>query len=282
MKYVDPLSATSLYIELYFNDVKISTATAFVLKYDEKYYLITNWHVVAGRDADTRECLDKKHCSIPNKLLVSFHKKGELGQWLEKEIQLLDEDGTPLWIEHPLSNLIDVIAIPIIETDEIDFFPIDFSLKDTDMAPLVAMPVSIIGYPLGLSIGGKWPIWKTGHIASDHDLDFVKDKPAFLIDATTRASMSGSPVVMRADSFQRLNGNYAIAAGVNTRFLGVYAGRISRDSEIGRVWKPFLISEIIEQKLIFNEETGRLAPTRNSNCPCGSQSKFKNCCGSVA
>ncbi|MDF4518534.1 trypsin-like peptidase domain-containing protein [Vibrio parahaemolyticus] len=282
MKYVDPLSGSALYVEPHFNDVKLSTATAFVLRFRESNYLITNWHVVSGRDADTEECLDKKYLAIPNKLKVLFHKKGKLGEWVEKDIPLLDENEEPLWLEHPHSNLVDIVAIPIESNKDIELFPIDFNLKDTDMMPFPALPVSIIGFPLGLFTGTRWPIWKTGHIASDHDIDYEENKPAFLIDATTRSGMSGSPVVMRADSFQTQNGNYSIAAGMQTRLLGGYAGRIHGESEIGRVWRPFLIQEIVEQKLLFNDESGRSRVNRNDNCPCGSLNRFKQCCGTIA
>jgi hypothetical protein len=281
MKRVDPLSGTSLYVEPYFNGMKLSTATAFVLKFDDKFYLITNWHVVSGRDADTLECLDK-NLAVPNKLIVSFHKKDCLGEWIEKEIQLLDGEDKPLWMEHPLSNIIDVVAIPIHETNEIELFPIDYSLKDTDMIPQTAMPVSIIGYPLGLSSGKRWPIWKTGHIASDHDIDYEEGRPAFLIDATTRSGMSGSPVILRADSYQTSSGNTILAGGMQTRLLGIYAGRIHGESEIGRVWRPFLIQEIIEKKLVYSDESDRNSVPRNAACPCGSQQRFKTCCGSIA
>ena len=94
--------------------------------------------------------------------------------------------------------------------------------------------------------------------------------------------MSGSPVVMRADSYQTSSGNYRLAGGIQTRFLGVYAGRIHGESEVGRVWRPFLIREIIEQKLMFNDESGRPTVSRNTTCPCGSNDRFKECCGAIA
>jgi hypothetical protein len=107
------------------------------------------------------------------------------------------------------------------------------------------MPVSIIGFPFGLSTAGAWPIWKTGHIASDPDLDY-DDRPAFLIDATTRAGMSGSPVVLRSyGGYASSKAHMVIGGGPGTRFLGVYSGRIHNQAEIGRVWRPSSIKEIL-------------------------------------
>ena len=122
---------------------------------------------------------------------------------------------------------------------------------------------------------------KTGHIASYPDIDSETDRQAFLIDATTRAGMSGSPVVLRLDSYSKSDGSQVIAGGVATKFLGIYAGRIHDDSEIGRVWRPFVLQELLQGKLIFDEVTRRVAPSRLSPCPCGKQKRFKECCGSA-
>ena len=110
------------------------------------------------------------------------------------------------------------------------------------------MPVSIIGFPLGLTSEGAFPIWKSGHIASDPDLDY-NGLPAFLIDATTRGGMSGSPVVLR------LLGGYSTRSGStimtqtrpSTLFLGIYSGRVHGESEIGIVRRPKVISEVLER-----------------------------------
>ena len=282
IRYVDPLSCTSLFIEPRFNELGLSVATGFLLKYCENTYLITNWHVVSGRDADSQECLDK-NLAIPNNLMVSFHKKGSLNEWVKKRIDLLDDNDEPLWLEHPSGNKVDVVAIKLDKTDGIEMYSLDFELKDKDMVPVTAIPVSVIGYPFGLSAGGNWPIWKTGNIASDHGIDFEINRPAFLIDATTRTGMSGSPVVLRvADSYQTSSGDFILEAGIKTRFLGVYAGRIHGKSEIGRVWRPFVIQEIIEDRLLFNDETMRVSPSRIAKCPCNRDLRFKECCGKVS
>jgi hypothetical protein len=127
-------------------------------------------------------------------------------------------------------------------------YPLDLALADVDMLPDVAMPVSIIGFPQGLTGPGKLPIWKTGHIATDPDLDF-DDKPVFLIDATTRAGMSGSPVVLRLNSgYRTTKGSMVISSGFLTRFLGVYSAQFT-DTEIGYIWRPRVISEILSNGL---------------------------------
>lgn len=278
--FVDPLSGTSLRVALQFNGIELSFATAFSVRWQGSDYLVTNWHVVSGRDADTNKCLDK-NAAIPNTMAVRFHAKGQLGQWTTIDIPLIGSDGEALWLEHPLGRKIDVAAIKIPPevASRVSLFPLDIGLASVDMVAMPAMPVSVIGYPLGLSAGKYWPIWKTGHIASDPDIDFEPGRPAFLIDATTRSGMSGSPVVMRLDSYLKSDGSQVLAGRIKTKFMGIYAGRIHDASEIGRVWRPFVLSELFEGRLFFNQETRRIAPTRLAPCPCGKHSKFKDCCG---
>lgn len=281
---VDPLSVVVLRVVPKFNDVELSAASAFVVRFSNADYLITNWHVVTGRDAETNKCLDRESAAIPNSLTVRLHKRASLGQWTEINVALVDPEGNPTWFAHPQGRLVDVVAIPLARSDlsGADVYPMDYSLSSTNMVASPAMVVHIIGYPHGLSVGGGLPIWKTGHIASDPDVDFFPGCPAFLIDATTRQGMSGSPVIIRSDSYVESSGLRAVSGrDVRTRLLGVYAGRIHKDSEIGRVWRGFVIREIIERRLIFDGETKRTAPARLADCPCGSGRRFRVCCGAL-
>ena len=280
--FIDPLSGSSLRVEPFFGQQPLATATGFTISLGDRSYLITNWHVVTGRDADTDACLDRKNAGVPDRLVVRFHAKNMLGTWATLEIPLFSSDGIPVWIEHPLGSKVDVVALPLDPPANVAIYPLDLSLAKTDIVVSPAMPVSVIGFPLGLSAGESWPIWKTGHVASDPDMDFQPGRPAFLIDATTRSGMSGAPVVLRLNGgYFNSEGGYTMAGGISTKFMGVYAGRIHEDSEIGRVWRPFVIKEVLDQKLLFNDESGRTIPARSEQCPCGRGGRFKHCCGAL-
>jgi hypothetical protein len=242
---IDPLSARSLLIELFANGHSLSTATGFIVEQGGTNYLVSNWHVLSGRNAETGKPMSPT-AAVPDEIKIVCHHKGRLGSWLLKSERLINDDGTNRWREHPNGMQIDIAVLPLTMTiDDIDLYPLDLTLADVDMIPEPAMPVSIIGYPFGLSAGGAWPIWKTGHIATDPDINY-DGRPAFLIDATTRGGMSGSPVVLRMNGGFRTNsGNQILAGGITTKFLGIYSGRIHADAELGRVWRPFLINEVI-------------------------------------
>ncbi len=243
---IDPLSIRSLYLFLAKGNKVLGTATGFVVEKNKKRYLITNWHVLSGRHPQTNQSIDPNG-ETPDRVHVVHHAK-KLGTWVAKTKpeMLYDKKGERTWIEHKNGRAVDVVALPLKNlTKDVQIYPLDLSLADADVVPRVAMPVSIIGFPLGLTSARIFPIWKTGHIASEPGLDY-NSEPLFLIDATTRPGMSGSPVVLRMiGGYKRKNGEYVSLSGPVTLFLGVYSGRIHEDSEIGRVWRPRLIKEIL-------------------------------------
>lgn len=243
--HIDPLSTTSLRLEVWVNDRSLSTATGFLVKKEDQFFLITNWHVVSGRDPDSNEILSPTG-ACPEVLRIIHHHVDGLGNWIVLDESLYDSEGNPRWIEHPAGSRIDVVALPLqtATNPQVRIYKFDLLLAHVDMVVLPAMPVSIIGYPFGLATGTGFPIWKTGHVASDPNVDY-DSRPTFLIDATTRGGMSGSPVVLRLMDPITSKGR-TIGSGLQTRFLGVYSGRIHEQSEIGRVWRPQTISTILD------------------------------------
>ena len=131
---------------------------------------------------------------------------------------------------------------------DIDLYPLDMKLAKNDIAAPPSQTVSIIGFPYNNVSVGKFPIWKTGHIASDVDLNY-SDKPIFLIDATTKPGMSGSPVILKAVGIPLTSKGFVLG-GPTERFMGIYSGRIQDEdlvemSNLGQVWKPEIIDQLI-------------------------------------
>jgi hypothetical protein len=246
---IDPLSRISLHIEVYFNAQSLGNATGFMCERGGTYYLITNWHVLSGLNPETKNSLSENG-AIPNKIKIWHHVKGKLGTWVPKEENLL-VGGKTIWKEHPLGGSIDVVALPITAYKDIDFYPLDLQLAQTDLIISPSEPVSIIGFPRGIAAAGKFPIWKTAHIASDLDLD-CDGKPIFVVDTTTKPGMSGSPVLARRIGFARTSRGFVGGGGDLVRFLGIYSGRIDDDGvgdkdlyNLGRVWKSDVLNQIL-------------------------------------
>lgn len=251
-------STKSFFIEIYCNNNKISTATGFEIQYTHKY-LITNWHVVSGRNFVTKECLDP-NCAIPDKLSITYKKylPNEKFEWIKEEITLYDEDGNKRWIEHPIyKNNIDVIAIPLEKNPTVKHYKEAYNIN-SNYKLNVTEPVFVVGFPLGYTINSKdepHAIWTSGTVASDPDLDIIiKDNnlPAFLIDSKTRQGQSGSPVIYYSESGfdphykDGKNIGKAVWGCPFMREIGIYSGRINKDSDLGYVWKWEVIKGILD------------------------------------
>ena len=248
---VDRLSLTSLYLKLHFGEEQLGTATGFVVKYADHPYLITNWHVFSGRRTDDGQPIHKK-CGIPNVVRIAHHT-GELGNWVFRREPLEDANGKRLWFEHPRGSEVDVAALRLTKAPAgARFYALDMDrLAKPDFATPPGTAVSVIGFPLGLRPNLFFGVWKTGHIASDVDLR----EDSFLIDATTKEGMSGSPVIARqwrdytayvpSDTPGGVRAIAQITRALETKFLGIYSGRIRDDIEIGTVWKPKVIREVL-------------------------------------
>lgn len=241
---IDALSLIPLSLQTLLEGKPMCAGTGFVVRSHEIDYLITNWHVVTGRDPNTLRPLSTTGAADPEEIGIWHHDATRLGTWNLKVQQLLAHStGAPQWRQHERGSQVDIVAVPLAVQTDTKTYPMDTTLVYTDLLLLPSEPVSIVGFPFGMSAAGKFPIWKTGHIASDIDLDY-EDKPVFLIDATTTPGMSGAPVVARRIGMHRSSKGWEMGRHA-VRFLGVYSGRIRKQSDIGMVWKPTVIDEIL-------------------------------------
>jgi hypothetical protein len=255
---LDPYSLATVPLEQCANGNTFGTATGFIWKRREKNYLITNWHVVTGRNAETGEpepCFPVR----PDMLRVQFNTRVmDFGKQM-REIKLRDENHCPLWYAHPVhQRRRDVVAIPLdIADDDPDVkpYPIN-SYSDPWNDPWsggllvgIGMDVFILGYPFGYKPPG-FPVWKRGSIASEPDLTSI-GTGYLLVDTASRPGMSGSPVIHRSWGPHLMADGSMIADNeIQTKFIGVYSGRLrtrnSEDAQLGMVWPREDIDDIID------------------------------------
>jgi hypothetical protein len=161
---------------------------------------------------------------------------------------LRDETGQPRWLIHPRHrSKVDVVAIPLEVSHEVQLFPIN-KLKSDDLAVTVGMDVFVIGYPYGLS-AAELPVWKRGSIASEPEVT-DEAQQYVLIDTASRPGMSGSPVIRRTyGSHLMSSGSSTMGDPLKTKFIGVYSGRLTSkdplDAQLGMMWSAKLLSEIV-------------------------------------
>jgi hypothetical protein len=244
---LDPLSLSCVHIELYRDDhssgksVISGPASGFIIKRGDNHFCITNWHVATGKNAITLQPLCKKG-SLPTFMRIHMIKSinGLKIEWVGYDISLEKQN----WIEHPRGREIDVVAFPLPNDKNYHYYPLDLGLQNTDVICQPAMPVSIIGYPCGLTGGGKLPIWLTGYVATEPFVD-IDGKPLLYANVTGCQGLSGAPVVMRTSgNYINGKGEHIWSTDLLTKFLGIYSGRAHEDSNVCRVWKATVIDEL--------------------------------------
>lgn len=245
-------SLIPLYIEMFFDDIKLSSGTGSTVLINDDIYLLTNRHNLTGRNNYTNKCISPT-LATPNKIKIHHHVKNTFKKHTVKTEDLLNDVGEPIWHEHPtLKSKVDVVALKltnlagthIVPLNEIEPVPFSYGVTST---------VSVIGYPYGIRAEG-FPVWVTGSVATDPLINF-DNLPISLINCSSRSGMSGSPVII-----YKSDGQTADIDGFGTRaihdpswrFLGIYSSRISppmekyESSDLGHVWKAEVIYELLE------------------------------------
>ncbi|OJE45028.1 hypothetical protein BAQ49_07685 [Bacillus proteolyticus] len=239
-------SVKSILIKMYFNETQLSSGTAFIVESQAGPVLLTNRHNVTGKNNDNNRCLSE-NLAIPNKIEIFHNKKDFLGSHIIKYERLYSDEEclNPLWIEHPtLGSSVDFVALKLSDVEGIEIYA--YSLNEGEsMTVGVAESISVIGFPFGLQVGKNAAIWATGFVASEPEIDY-RDLPLFLIDCRSRQGQSGSAVIAYRPSgaFNASNG-FAMVGGPVTKFLGIYSGRINKESDLGLVWKASAIQELV-------------------------------------
>jgi Trypsin-like peptidase domain len=247
---IDPFSLTTIPLEQCANGQSLGTATGFIWKRREQHYLVTNWHVVTGRNARTGELEMKVQ---PDMLKMPFNTRiVDFGKQTY-EVRIRDADNNPLWFVYPARQRgCDIVAVPLpIRGDDpiVNLYPINILKSEADLAVRIGMDVYILGYPFGVESPG-FPVWKRGSIASEPDLTKI-GAGYMLVDTASRPGMSGAPVIRRSWAAHVLEHGGTSSSGIpQTKFVGVYSGRRytkdPSDAQIGMVWPPEDIDDIID------------------------------------
>lgn len=244
----------SLFIEMYRGDLKLASGTAFLAANGRESHcaLITNRHNVTGRNQDTGKCLNDMGAE-PDAIVIHFHRKDRFQEWVPIRLPLYRPNGVPYWIEHPVHGAgADLVALNMSWGNDVEKYPyyMGTTLDRFTVHVGPAEPVSVIGFPFGLSSFGRLPIWTTGFLAQELEL-VTPERPVFLIDCRTRAGQSGSAVISyRTGSYRTRTENGRIGSRLSGtpawEFLVIYSGRVNAESDLGRVWHVTAVKEVLE------------------------------------
>ena len=280
MGNIQAKSFTAVQIEPLSKETRIGLpmASGFMCSYKSRFYLVTNWHVVSGRNFETNEIMHNRG-AIPGFLNLKFHIANEDSNGVANpssysinDIPLYkmveDEEAkwspeVPLWLEHPkLKQSVDVVCLDITEDitnlkiDNIIVYNIEEEIENGTSVNVMDN-VFVIGFPLKSSTTPNgYPIYKGATIASEPN---VKQKlPLFYIDGKTKKGMSGSAVILIERPKLENDRGVLKFYTANVYLVGVYSGRERQskdehEAEMGIVWNISgallpILNKSIEQK----------------------------------
>ncbi|WP_370650177.1 serine protease [Brevundimonas sp.] len=208
------------------------------MEWSGRRWLVTNRHVVTGRDQTSGQPLSS-HGGVPDRVRIrTAPKEG----WIEQI--LIDEDGKTHWFEHPtLGSEADIVCFEVPPS-----VGVPEHLSPRHILADRADPISVVGYPMGATGVGDAAVWATGFLASAiDDAEGYDSKPVFLIDCRTREGQSGSPVYLfRRGMLSTLSGDIHADPGRSwSELVGIYSGRIRNGTDIGMVWKAKAVEELL-------------------------------------
>jgi hypothetical protein len=270
----NPLSYSSIKLDLFSKEgVRLKSASGFIVEAGNQYFLVTNMHILSGRDMPANK---KPGPAIePYTLKTSVHiyeatgvKLGSISMGMRKRINvpLYDENDAPRWIESRADKErqfpVDIAALPIQLNLTLRLFSgklpgininkgpwagnEDYRTKisaiplpaiDTDVEYGPPDAVHVIGYPLSWAPEGSdrssSAFWRTSFIASEMREPGMNRSDSFFIDPCPAEGMAGSPVVGMKNDRLKL--------------LGVYSDHSTTEfgADAGLVWDALLLKELI-------------------------------------
>lgn len=254
------MSIVQIECRSYHTDVRIGTASGFIVAFMGRRFLVTNWHVVSGRHAQTKKPLHES-LALPGRLLVNLKLKrldtntNDGSYWPIRgiiEIEISEDESRLYNFMHPkFGSDVDVVAMPIDEklanlenyntkAKGLELYvdqSVPFDIKVMD-------EVFIAGFPELMMRPNDFPVYKAGFVASEPHI--YSGVPFFFIDGKTKKGWSGSPIIFNPGKNRPLGTWSMLRKGkrvITTEriLIAVYSGRDEHDtellkSELGMAW----------------------------------------------
>lgn len=255
-------NCATLYVEPCFGSETLSKASGFFWAHGSRTFLVTNWHVLSGRNPlDGKPMRDD--AAIPNGLrFFSYRRVGgstaRKGSFCVDYVQVLvplddASTGAPRWLEHSsYGRHVDVAALDVTDiVADLHYGCANGLEGDIPKQLDPGQDVFIVGFPFGLISGAPAPVWKRGSIALDPTLN-PEGLPKMLVDTATREGMSGSVVIsmfpVPEHDTRRGDDPRPVYYKEYPAVIGVYSGRHYPDLEkaqLGIVWKRATVEAIV-------------------------------------
>jgi hypothetical protein len=266
---LDHLSLITTPIELYKGEEYIGQGTGFFYcaqanDVNSPVFLVTNFHVLTGFSPNDNEP------PIGDNIFFYIHEDYNTPGQFKKVHYRLFRNGKSVWVTSKKYPLADVAIIPLTNGVIENMKVISEKWINKNIKKKPTSLVTLIGYPHGFYDQVNFlPIYKSGHIASEPDVDF-EDQPNFVVDVSNYPGMSGSPVFMiKSGAWETEDGH--IMGGETQEFLGIFSADyeksekyfltnfldgsidaakgifIPKSLELGVVWKASILVEMVKE-----------------------------------
>lgn len=228
-------------------------------------FLVTNYHVLTGSSP-----IEGKP-PIGNNIEFNIHISKDNPEKVKNfNYPLYTKEGNPIWLvnkDNPEADLA-IIPMPVNVYNEADIVNcINEKWSTNKLKVRTTTRTTVVGYPYGYyDTKNSLPIWKTGSIASEPDIDF-EGKKLIVLDISAFPGMSGAPVFAVAQGmYETTEGT--LEGGFINKFLGIYASmqmlnkhkyleelinhtsvgiKDTESLQLGHVWKAQLIFDVLKE-----------------------------------
>lgn len=259
----DPWNNAVAFLTMAYGNQELATGSCFFWSHENRRYLVTNWHNLAGRNHLHKRPLSNMG-ALPDRVTFIAYKQltePNAAGFFELcvtpvTVQLCDPDfRNPRWYEHPIhGHMVDVAAIDITDASKgLHVRAANELENDAQLDATASQDVFVVGFPFGLIATAPAPIWKRGSVALDPSFD-PENLPKMFVDTATREGMSGSVVIARhtvvGRSYKKKDGSDSgpVLYAKLDLVAGIYSGRHYPDLEraqLGIVWKRVAIEETV-------------------------------------
>lgn len=164
-------SLVPVQIEVFAGHNSLGNATGFFIDNEGSNVLVTNWHVLAGRNTETGQPLHKSG-AIPDTINIKIHSQAasksdeNQAQFVIAKIKIVEDDKSK-WLAHPEGQKVDIglVRVSSLPPETLVAHANSIEARSSDFG--VGEDVFILGFPEGFPLRGELPIWKRGTIAAE-------------------------------------------------------------------------------------------------------------------
>ena len=225
------------------NDSVIGSGTGEIIHYAEKYYLVTNFHVLTGRDAKTNSNFKDSRGTVSDIAMV-FQPKDNKSAFVPMVYPIYNSEGEDNFQVLKFNNqLIDIAVMPIVLPDKAAHYFFEITDLDTSTSYDSTSRLIFLGFPNGEFINTWQPTKRETRGVINPQKDHFD--PFVFIDSSPIIGMSGG-ALYKSDSY----GGY--------RFFGVISNKVDYTKEApkmqGRAVQIKWTLELIRKMQIENKQ----------------------------